>query len=224
MSRIKTSELYKEEIGFISNQTLQKIVVDTLNAAPECIQVIPASSSGKYHPKADVVIGSVNDDGTVEAGGLVNHTKTVTDIAKSFMDSNIFRDIALGIGADDNETLIMYQDVALAACILHDCMKPDDTPEHSTKFNHPLLAAQLFKKCATPYINSENMEYMKVVIPLVYSCIASHMGKWSSAPYAKGIILPEPKLGIEIFVHLCDYIASRKFIDFDFEKFYGAKR
>lgn len=220
---MKTSELFTKEINFIANETLQKIVIDTLNSAPECIQVIPASSSGKYHPKADIVIGSVNDDGTVEIGGLVNHTKTVTYIAKSLMDSNIFRDIALGVGADDNETLIMYQDIALTACILHDCMKPDDTLKHHTKFEHPLLAAKLFKKCATPYINSENMEYMRIVIPLVYSCIASHMGQWSTAPYARGIVLPEPKLGIEIFVHLCDYVASRKFIDFDFKKFYEAK-
>lgn len=203
---MKTSEIFKKEIDYIFDETLQKIVIDTLDAAPECIQIIPASSSGRYHPKAD--LGD---------GGLVRHIKTVTAVARSLMDSNNFKDIVLGVGADDVETIQIYQDVALTACILHDCCKPDNTPKHSTVFDHPLKAANLFKETAKKYITAENMNYMKVVIPLVYGCIASHMGKWNTAPYAKGIILPEPKLGIEVFVHLCDYIASRKFFDFNFE-------
>ena len=44
---MKTSELFTKEIGYISDETLKKIVVDTLDASPECIQTIPASSSGK---------------------------------------------------------------------------------------------------------------------------------------------------------------------------------
>lgn len=47
---MKTFELFTKEIGYISDETLKKIVVDTLDASPECIQTIPASSSGKYHP------------------------------------------------------------------------------------------------------------------------------------------------------------------------------
>ena len=102
-------------------------------------------------------------------------------------------------------------------------MKPDDSPKHSTVFDHPLKAANLFKETAKKYITKENMNYMKVVIPLVHSSIASHMGQWTTAPYAKGIVLPKPKLGIEQFVHLCDYIVSRKFIDFNFEVYDGMK-
>lgn len=209
---MKTSELFTKEIGFITDETLQKIVADTLDASPECIQIIPASSSGKYHPKAD--LGD---------GGLVRHIRTVTAIAKSLMDSNAFRDIALGTGCDDFETITIYQDCAIAACILHDCCKASDEDEkHSTRFDHPLVAANLFKETARKYMTNENMDYMKVVIPLIHGCIASHMNKWNTAPYAKGITLPVPKLGIEVYVSLCDYIASRKFIDFNFE-FYDGK-
>lgn len=203
---MKTSELFKKEIAYISNETLQNIVRDTLDAAPECIQTIPASSSGKFHPKAD--LGD---------GGLVRHVKAVTAIAKTMIDTDIFKNMALGTGADNYETITIYADIALAACILHDCMKPDDSPKHSTVFDHPLRAANLFKETAKKYITKENMNYMKVIVPLVHSCIAAHMGQFNSAPYAKGIVLPKPKLGIEQFVHLCDYIASRKFIDFNFE-------
>ena len=112
---MKTSELFEKEIQYISNETLQKIVKDTLDAAPESIQTIPASSSGKFHPKADL-----------GEGGLVRHIKAVTAIAKSMIDTDIFKNIALGIGADDEETILIYADIALAACILHDCMKCDD--------------------------------------------------------------------------------------------------
>ena len=210
---MKTSELFEKEIAYISNETLQNIVKDTLDAAPECIQTIPASSSGKFHPKADL-----------GEGGLVRHVKAVTAIAKTMIDTDIFKNIALGIGADDYETITIYADIALAACILHDCMKPDDTPKHSTVFDHPLKAANLFKETAKKYITKENMNYMKIVIPLVHSSISSHMGQFNTAPYAKGIVLPKPKLGIEQFVHLCDYIASRKFIDFNFEVYAGGKR
>lgn len=208
---MKTSELFTKEIGFITDETLQKIVADTLDASPECIQIIPASSSGKYHPKAD--LGD---------GGLVRHIRTVTAIAKSLMDSNAFRDIALGTGCDDFETITIYQDCAIAACILHDCCKASDEDEkHSTRFDHPLVAANLFKETARKYVTNENMDYMKVVIPLIHGCIASHMNKWNTAPYAKGITLPVPKLGIEVYVSLCDYIASRKFIDMNFEAYDG---
>ncbi len=209
---MKTSDLFEKEIAYISNETLQNIVRDTLNAAPEYIQTIPASSSGKFHPKTDL-----------GEGGLVRHIRAVTAIAKNIIDTDIFKNIALGVGADDYETIVIYADIALAACILHGCMKSDDTPKHSTVFDHPLKAANLFKETAKKYITKENMNYMKVIIPLVHSCIAAHMGQFNTAPYAKGIVLPKPKLGIEQFVHICDYIASRKFLDFNFEVYDGKK-
>lgn len=162
---MKTSELFTKEIGYISDETLKKIVVDTLDASPECIQTIPASSSGKYHP-----VYSLGD------GGLVRHVRAAVGIAHSMIETDIFKNIALGVGADDYETIMIYKDVAYAALILHDCMKPDDTPKHGTRFDHPLLAATLFKNTAAKYVTNENMNYMKVIIPLIHSCIASHMG------------------------------------------------
>lgn len=203
---MKTSELFEKEISYIANETLQNIIRDTLDAAPECIQTIPASSSGRFHPKADL-----------GEGGLVRHIKSVTAIAKSMIDTDIFKNMVLGTGADDCETIDIYADIALSACILHDCMKPDDTLKHRTVFDHPIKAANLFKETAKKYITKDNMSYMKAVVPLVHSSIASHMGQFNTASYAKGIVLPKPKLGIEQFVHLCDYIASRKFLDFNFE-------
>lgn len=91
---MKTSELFTKEIGYISDETLKKIVVDTLDASPECIQTIPASSSGKYHPV--YLLGD---------GGLVRHVRAAVGIAHSMIETDIFKNIALGVGADDYETI-----------------------------------------------------------------------------------------------------------------------
>lgn len=217
---MKTSDLFEKEIGFISNDTLKDIVKDTLNAAPKCIATIPASSSGKYHSAVDCELGDIDGD-TIYPGGLVNHTRAVTAIARSLMDSNAFKDICFGTQAEiDYETLLNYQDCTIAACILHDCCKADDdNPRHTTKFDHPLCAAKLFKDISTKYITKDNMGYMKLVIPIIYGCIASHMNKWNTSKYMPDVVLPIPKTGIEVFVSMCDYIGSRKFLPFDIEAY-----
>lgn len=205
---MKTSELFNKELDYISDDTLREIVAETLDMSPECIAHIPASSSGRYHP-----IYSLGE------GGLMRHIKAAVGIAHSMIETDIFKNITIGIDAYDDNTLVIYKDCAYAALILHDCMKPDDSEKHSTRFDHPLLAAKLFKEVAVNYIIKDNMEYMKIVVPLVYKCIASHMGQWATAPYARGIKLPTPHNGLSEFVHMCDYLASRKFLIFDFDKY-----
>ena len=211
-NNMKTSELFAKEIDYINNETIRKIVADTLDASPECIQTIPASSSGRYHPEY-----SLGD------GGLARHVKAAVGIAHCMIETDIFKNMIFGTDAEENLTYYedreMFADVVYASLILHDCYKPDDTPKHSTRFDHPLLASDLFKETARKYITKDNMEYMKKVIPMIHGAIASHMGQWTTAPYAKGIVLPKPKTGIEQFVHMCDYLGSRKFLIFDFGKY-----
>lgn len=217
---MKTSDLFTKEINYISNQILRDIVTDTLNKAPSCFAVIPASSSGKYHSAVDCELGDRDGD-TIYAGGLVNHTRAVTAIAQSLMQSNAFKDICFGTDEYiEFETLSMYQDCAIAACILHDCCKAkDNDPKHITQFDHPLKAAQLFKTVARNYITKDTMDYMRKAVPLIYGCIASHMNKWNTSKYMPDVTLPIPKSGIEVFVSLCDYIGSRKFLPFDIEAY-----
>lgn len=203
--KMKTSEFFIKELAYIKNDTLREIVADTLDASPECITKIPASSSGKYHPTY-----------SLGEGGLMRHIKAAVGIAHCMIENDIFENVA-NIEAKDK--LDVYQDATYAALILHDCKKPDDTPKHSTRFDHPLLAAKLFKEVAVKHITKNNMEYMKVAVPLVYGAITSHMGQYNTAPYAKGIELPRPKNSFEWFVHMVDYLASRKFLTFEFDKY-----
>ena len=205
---MKTSEHFKNELAYIKNDTLREIVAATLDESPECIIEIPASSSGRYHPTY-----SLGD------GGLMRHIKGAVGIAHCMIETEIFKNIVMGANVYSDINLATYKDAAYAALILHDCCKPDDTEKHGTRFDHPLLAANLFKEVAKKYITQENMQYMKSVVPMVHSAIASHMGEWNTAPYARGVVLPKPKTGIEVFVHMCDYLGSRRFLTFEFDKY-----
>lgn len=210
---MKTSELFKKEISLIKNEHMRNIVANTLDASPECIQVIPASSSGRYHPEY-----SLGD------GGLSRHIKATVGIAYSMIESDVLKGL-LEEEVDSYNTI--YEDIVYASLILHDCCKPDDTPKHSTRFDHPLVAADLFKNTVMKYllevgkdISENDMDYVRETIPLVSKCIKSHMGKYTTAPYAKGIVLPKPNSNLEWFVHSCDLLSSKKYIGFDFDKYY----
>lgn len=211
---MKTSELFKREIEFIKNEHLRNIVINTLDAAPKCIQNIPASSSGKYHPEY-----------SLGEGGLVRHIKATVGFAYSMIESDVLK------GLLDSEKLVseyneMSEDVVYASLILHDCCKAKDYDEkHRTQFDHPLIAAKLFTSTAKEYMDTNNIidkdiKCLKAIIPLIYDAISCHMGKYTTAPYAKGIVLPKPNNSLEWFIHSCDLLSSRKYLEFNFDKYY----
>lgn len=47
--------------------------------------------------------------------------------------------------------------------------------------------------------------------------IASHMGEWNTSDYSD-ITLPLPSNKYERFVHMCDYLSAKKFLDVKFEQ------
>ena len=49
------------------------------------------------------------------------------------------------------------------------------------------------------------------------SLIESHMGKWNTTKFSK-ITLPLPKDELSKFVHRCDYLASRNYLNVKFNK------
>ena len=207
---MKTSELFKKEIDFIKNEHMKNIVRNTLDAAPECIQEIPASSTGKYHPEYSLGFG-----------GLARHIKATVGIAYSMINSDVLEGLLHKEVEDYSD---IYEDVVYAALILHDCEKPDDSYKHNTRFDHPLLGANLFNKKAMDYVTTyvlseEDMNYMKKTIPLIVKCIKSHMGKYTTSNYSKGVVLPRPASNLEWFVHSCDLLSSKKYIGFDFDKY-----
>ena len=130
-------------------------------------------------------------------GGLVRHVKAAVRIAYELF--NIYK--------FDDET----KDLIIMALILHDGLKKSIPEEQYTKFNHPLLIGKYIQD------NRDKLELTDEQIERVVKMDASHMGKWNTNTYEPNVILPLPKTVEEKFVHMCDYLASRKCIHFEFD-------
>ena len=49
------------------------------------------------------------------------------------------------------------------------------------------------------------------------SLIESHMGKWNTNKYSK-VVLPLPTTELQRYVHRCDFLASRNYLNVSFDK------
>lgn len=121
-------------------------------------------------------------------GGLVRHTKMAVRIAYDmFTIVPQFTDLE--------------RDCIIASLILHDTCKSGMEHSRYTKHEHPLLACELIDSV----IKNEYTDLIK-------RGIASHMGQWNANNYSS-VVLPKPTDKYERFIHMCDYLASRKFFD-----------
>ncbi len=181
-------EYFNKEYSYIKDNKKREDVKYLVNKLPDYFFEIPASSTGKYHPS---FASSEN--------GLVKHTKVVVRIAKELLDNpglNNFK---------DNE-----KDIIIMAIILHDGCKSDIVKENYTRFDHPLIVSQLIKENRSSLsLNDEEMD-------LLIRVISSHMGIWNK-DYNGNEILPIPKDKYQRFVHMCDYLSSKKFLDVKFD-------
>lgn len=183
-------EKFSQELEYIKNGRIRKSAETLIEQIPDYFFKVPASSTGKYHPSF-----SQGD------GGLLRHTKVATRIGKEILSleytNNLFTN-------DEKDILIL-------AIILHDTQKLGDPEERYTRFDHPLLAADFIEK------NKNQTELNKEEIKLLKRAISSHMGQWNKSNYSN-VELPKPSDKYEFFVHICDYLSSKKFLDVKFEK------
>lgn len=181
-------ENFTAELSLIRTECIKKFLGYCIDNLPDYFFHVAASSSGKYHP--EYALGD---------GGLMRHTKAAVHIAKELFNLEMFQ-------FTEEE-----QDLMLVALLLHDGQK-QGKKQGNTVFEHPLLAADFVKQChiETELISDDQMKF-------IYDCIATHMGQWTTARYSK-VELPKPKTKYQKFVHLCDYLASRKFLEMNFDK------
>lgn len=186
MNKIET---FKREYTYISNSKYVenlKILVDLL---PDYFFIVPASSTGKYHPEF-----SLGD------GGLVRHTKSAVKIAFELLKNNT-------IGSQFSSS---QKDLMIMSLILHDGLKSGLEKQKYTQVAHPLLVAKYIKD------NKEKLTLNDEEIRFICECIESHMGEWNK-DFNDEEVLPLPKNKYQKFVHMCDFLASRKFLDIKFE-------
>ena len=184
MNKIK---YFAKEISYIKDESRRKDIEYLINLLPDYFFTIPASSTGKYHPKYASTIN-----------GLVKHTKAAVRIAYDMFETvNSFSD-------DDKDLIIM-------ALIMHDGLKKGIEEEKYTRHDHPLLVSKLIME------NANSLEMDIDDVRKMCMLIESHMGKWNTCKYCD-VILPLPTTEMQRYVHRCDFLASRNYLNVKFLK------
>lgn len=129
-------------------------------------------------------------------GGLVRHTKAAVRMAVELY----------GIYKFPQKS----KDLIIMALVLHDSLKKGEIESKFSLFDHPLLASEFIKK------NQKDLKLTSDDLTFVCDCIASHMGRFNTSDYSE-VILPLPKTPEQKFVHMCDFLASRKVIKIEFD-------
>lgn len=181
---------FKKELNYIKDEKLKEDLKKLINLLPDYFFEIPASSTGKYHPS--FALGD---------GGLLRHTKVAVRFAHELMENNT-------VGAKFTSHT---KDLIIIALILHDGLKSGIEHDKYTKFDHPLLVSKYIME------NKDKLSMDIDDIRKICSMIESHMGEWTYDSYHKKEVLPKPTTAEQRFVHMCDYLASRKFIDVKFK-------
>lgn len=175
-------EQFKVELNYLKDERIKESAKYLIDQLPDYFFEIAASSTGKYHPSY-----------TLNTGGLLRHTKSAVRIGVELLS-----DPAIG-----SKYTAEQKDLMLLALMIHDGIKLGIPREKYTRFDHPLLAANMVKE------NKEHLSLSDEEITFLCNCVASHMGPWNK-DYDGNEVLPVPKTKYENFVHMCDYLASRK--------------
>ena len=136
--------------------------------------------------------GKYHPSYTLGEGGLVRHVKAAVKIADSLLS------------LEQNHHL--DRDCIIFALIFHDCLKHGKEDSGHTEFLHPEMASDFIQELYDKQdVSISNM-------CAILNCIDCHMGEWNTSKYSEKS-LEKPTSHEEQFVHMCDYLASRKFIN-----------
>lgn len=188
----KNLEVFKDELSYIKNEVIRNFFTKAVTGLPDYFFEVAASSTGKYHPSYS--LGS---------GGLVRHTKAAVKIAYDL----------LNLEQNKNNFTSDEADMVIGSLICHDGLKHGDKYSKYTIATHPTVAAEYIK-------NGNFGELPEGYLDTIVSAMSSHMGEFNTDFKTKKEILPKPVTPIEQFVHMCDYLASRKYLIMEFEDRY----
>lgn len=177
------------EINYIKNEKYKDNLKILIELLPDYFFEVAASSTGKYHPS--YALGNA---------GLLRHTKAAAKIALELTKNN-----TIGSAFNQDE-----KDLMIIALILHDGLKLGLKKEKYTRFDHPIIMANYIKE------NKDKLTLDEKEIEFIAKCIETHMGEWTT-DYDGNEVLEKPKNKYQKFVHMCDFLASRKFLEVPFE-------
>ncbi len=155
MNNEEREEVFKNELGMISDSRIKEFTKLCLASAPDYFFTdCPASSTGKYHP-----INEISWDGTII------HTKKVFNIAYS---------LSRGLGIEES------RDSILSACIIHDLIKNGWKGGPWVLKNHPKLAAELVDR-----IQQDTQLLTEEEYNIIRGSVFYHYGPWTTRAVSK---------------------------------------
>lgn len=191
------SEKFIKELEYIKNDDIRGFAKLALENLPDYFFDVAASSTGKYHPT--YALGN---------GGLVRHTKAATRFANHLLQ----------LEQNQNAFTERERDLIITSIILHDGWKHGNAGSTFTTHEHPQVCADWVE--TSEILNGVlTAEDRKVIA----SAISSHMGQWNETKRSK-VVLNKPETEIQRFVHMCDYLASRKDIEVLFDDISATER
>lgn len=191
--KIKKHYLLDKELGYIKDENKRKFCELCLDGLPDYFWEVPASSTGKYHPNYSLGVE-----------GLKRHVQGAMRIA-----IELFRcEACFNLTEDDMDNILI-------AIALHDGFKSGTQEEYMknkyTKHTHPILSAKYVQEMYEKHPDLISKEDAIKISKL----IASHMGQWNVSNFSD-VVLPIPSTSAEKFVHLVDFLGSRKCLEVDF--------
>ena len=183
-------EIFLDELEYIKDEKLQDSLLKIIESLPEYWFHVAASSTGKYHPKY-----------SLGEGGLLRHSKSAMRIGYELLS-----DQCIGEKYTDRE-----KDLMLIALLVHDGLKLGEKEERYTRFDHPILMANYIIKNQLQY----NLKEEDAIF--IADVIKTHMGPWTK-DYNGNEILERPKTKYQNFVHMCDFLAAKKFLQVSFDE------
>lgn len=183
-------EVLKEEINYINNPKIKESLCYMIEKLPDYFFTIAAASTGKYHPEY-----------AQGEGGLLRHSKAAVRIGYELLSDPVIGD---KYTSDEKDLMLM-------GLLIHDGLKLGHEKEKYTRFDHPILMADFIEK------EKEHLSLTNEERKLVCDVIKTHMGPWTT-DYNGNEVLEKPKTKYQNFVHMCDYLASRKCILVPFDK------
>ena len=185
-------------LATIINEDIREFAKVLVEGLPNYIWEVGASSTGKYHPAY-----------SLGEGGLMRHQIAVVRFLNFFFE------------LEQYNTLFSSREMDLmrVAGLVHDGRKSGEQSDYErskfTKFDHPIQMANVIRSYDGKYLNHDEIEF-------IAHCIASHMGQWNT-DRKSSVVLDKPKDGYQFFVHLADYLASRKDLTMAFDNAVASK-
>lgn len=189
MEQENKTNAFANELILIKDSRIRSFAYELTSNLPDYFFSIAASSTGKYHPTY-----------SLGEGGLLRHTRSAIRIAYELFKM------------EEYDFTPEEKDLILCSLIAHDGWKLGLYNSKYTVFEHPLIASKALRDMEEikGILNNDEFEFF-------LSNIETHMGQWVKDYKTGKEVLQKPQTKAQKFVHLVDYIASRKCLEMNFD-------